>query len=69
MYIGYLETVQINSQTIIHIVNIWSKEVPVNIIYPSIVNKIGGYLYARFSTSSVICIIKSQERKIQHKKR
>ena len=52
-HIEFLETVQINSQQILHFVHLWSKEVPVNIIYPSIVNTIDGYFDASISP---ICV-------------
>ena len=39
-YKGCLEIVHINNQTILHFFNLWFKEVPVNISYPSTVNQI-----------------------------
>ena len=47
----------INNQTILHFVNLWSKEVPLNISYPRMFNKIDGYLDGRISSSSVRYII------------
>ena len=44
-----------------------SKEVPVNISYPIIVDPIDGYFDARISPSSVIYIIKSQKYSVQNK--
>ena len=43
----------------LNLLNIWSKEVPVNIIYPGTVNQIDSYMYESISTSSVRYIIKS----------
>ena len=59
LHIGCLETVHINNQTKLHSVGLWSKEVPVNISYPIIVDPIDGYFDASISPSSVIYIIKS----------
>ena len=47
----------INNQTILHFVNLWCKEIPINISFPSIVNQIVSYLDERVRPSSVICII------------
>ena len=55
--IGFLETFHINNQIIPHFVNLWSKELPVNISYPIIFNQIDGYLDARIIHSYVIYII------------
>ena len=55
--IGGLETFQINNQTILNCVNLWSKEVPYNISYPSIVKPNGGYLDEIIIPSSVRYII------------
>ena len=51
--IGCIETVQINNQTIIHFVNLFSREVSIDVSYPIIVNPIYGYLNASISPSSV----------------
>ena len=53
LYNGCLKTVQINNQAILQFVNIWSKKVPVNISYPSTVNKVDRYLEVRISPTSV----------------
>ena len=57
LYNGCLETAQINNKKIFHFVDIWSKEVPNNISYPSTVNKIDGYLDASIIPIYVRCII------------
>ena len=49
LHIGYIETVHINNQTILHFNNLWSKEVPFNIGYVIMFNNIDGYLYAIIS--------------------
>ena len=46
-----------NNQTIPHFFNLCPKEVIVNIIYPSTINKIGGYLDTRIIPTSVRYII------------
>ena len=61
LYNRCLETYHINIQTIPHFVNIWSKEVPLNISYPIIVNKICGYLDARICHTSVRYIISREK--------
>ena len=62
LHIEYIESVQINNQTILHFVNLWSKEVTVTISYPTMFNKINGYLYARISSSSVRYIIRRENK-------
>ena len=47
----------INNQPRLHFVNLWSREVIVNIIYLVTVNKIDGYINARLITKSVAFII------------
>ena len=68
VYNGFLEIFHINNQTILHFINIWSKEVPVNISYPSTVNKIDGYLDASISPTYIRYII-SREKKLNSKKK
>ena len=58
LHIGFLEAIMINNQTILHFLNLWSKGVPINISYPSILNTIDVYLDARISPSYVIYMIK-----------
>ena len=53
LYNGFHETVHINNQKILRFVNIWSYEVPVNISYPSTVNKIDVYMDASISPTYV----------------
>ena len=53
LHIGYIETVHINDQTILHFVNLWYKEVPINISYEIFINPIDRYLDARISPSYV----------------
>ena len=50
--IGYLENLQINNKTL-QFVNLLSKEVPINISYPIIVNRINGNLDAWLGPSYV----------------
>ena len=57
LYNGFLETVHINNQRILHFVNIWSKEVIVNVSYPRTVNQIYGYMDAIISPTLVRYII------------
>ena len=57
LYIGFIGTVYINNQIIIHFINLWSKEVPVNVSYPITVHQIDGYLDARISPSYLRYII------------
>ena len=49
LYNGWPEIFHINIQTIIHFFNLWSKEVIVNVSYPSTINKIDEYLDASIS--------------------
>ena len=65
-YSECLETVHINNQRILRFVNILSKEVPLNISYPSTVNQIYGYLDTRISPTSVGNII-SRDKKLNNK--
>ena len=57
LHIGCLDTGQINNQTIIHFVNLWSKVVPINSIYQSIINPIDVYLDAHIGPNSIRYII------------
>ena len=56
LYNRFLETFHINNQKILFF-NLWSKEVIVNISYPSTFNKMYRYLDASISPTSVRCII------------
>ena len=47
----------INNKKMLHFVNIWSKEVPVNVSYPSNVSQVDGYLDASISPILVRYII------------
>ena len=49
--------IRINNQKTLHYINIRSKEVIVNISYPSTLNRIGGYMDAIISPTPVRCII------------
>ena len=53
LYSVCLKIVQINNQKIPHFVHIWYKEVPVNIMYPSTVNKIDEYLGESISPTPI----------------
>ena len=53
LYNGCLETVQTNNQIILQFVNLYPKEVPVNISYPSTLNQIDGYLEEIISPAAV----------------
>ena len=64
--IGCIETVQINNQSILHFANLWSKLVPTNIIYRSIVNSLDDYLDLKASTSSIRYIIR-RDKQIKYK--
>ena len=66
MYIGSIETVHINNQTILQFVNICAKEFLVNISYPSTVDQIYGYLDASISTTHVTYII-SRDKGVKNK--
>ena len=57
LHIEFLETFQINNQTILNFVYLWSKEVPLSLSYPIIVNPIRGYFDARIVPSCVRYII------------
>ena len=57
LYKGCPETFQINNETILHFVNLWSKKVPVNIRYPSTINQISVYTDASISPKYVGYII------------
>ena len=57
LYNGFLEIVHINNQTIIHLVNLWSKEDIKNISYPITVNKTDVYLGAGISRTLLSYII------------
>ena len=50
----------------LHFFNLWYKEVPLNNIYPSPINKIYGFLYGSISTNSAIYII-IRYKQINHK--
>ena len=52
--------IHINNKTILHSFNLWSKEVPVNISYPSTINQIDRYVYEIISPvfSRYIMLIK-----------
>ena len=65
--IGCIETFQINIQTILYFVNLWSKELPTNISYPIDVNSIDGYVDASISPISVRYNIK-RYKQTKHKK-
>ena len=58
-----LETLHVNNQTILHFVNLWSKEAIENISYQIKVNQIDGYPDASISPTPVRYI--SQEKKKQ----
>ena len=51
LYNGWIKTFHINNETILHFINIWYKEVPLNTSYPTTVNQIDGYLDASISPS------------------
>ena len=53
----YIEAVYIRNKTILHFVNSWSKELPINISYLIIFNEMDGYLDTRISPSYVRYII------------
>ena len=60
------ENFQVNNQTILHFVNLWSNKFPVNISYPITVNKIDGYIDERISPTSLRYII-SRDNKLNNK--
>ena len=49
--------IQINNQSIFHFLNIWSKEVPINISHPGNVSQIYGCLYESISYTPIRYII------------
>ena len=53
LYNGCLERVHINKQTRLDFVNIWSKEVILNVSYPITVNQINGYMDSSISPTPV----------------
>ena len=68
LYRVCLETFHINNKKIFCFVNLWPKDVPVNISYQKTVNKIDGYLDAMISPTPVLCII-STDKKLNNKKK
>ena len=69
LYNRFLETVHINNNAILNFVNIWSKGVIINIIYPRNVNKIGGYMDTNIFPKSVRYIISSYKQINNRKKK
>ena len=49
----FLETVNINNQTILNFVNLWSKKSSVNILFPSTIGQLDGYPDASVSLTYV----------------
>ena len=68
LYIRWIETVHINNKIILHFLNLWSKEVIGDIIYPITVNKIDRYLDTITSHTSISYII-SRDKEINERER
>ena len=65
--IWFIETCEINIQTILYFVNLWSKELPTDISYPIDVNNIDGCMDASIIPSYVRYNIK-RDKQTKHKK-
>ena len=68
LYIRWIETVHISNKIIHPFLNLWSKEVIGDIIYPITVNKIDRYLDTITSHTSISYII-SRDKEINERER